>query len=754
MPPTVLIEGPLESDYSLSIVNRNLAYGMLDVGCAVVLHQRDNTTAYAPSSTFLLAHPRLAPCFQEAGAGSRPDIHSRYIYPPYCDGMQGAVRAFHCYGWEESAFPRRYAMGFESGLDLVTVMSRYVRQVLRDNRVTVPIEVVGLGADHILNSPAASVGFLRPGLFHFVHVSSCFPRKGVDVLVRAFCEEFRQADDVCLIVKTFPNPHNTVETLVREAGRQYPGHAPIRVVTESMTGGQMRFLLENANCLVSASRGEGFGLPVAEAMLVGCPVIATVHGGQADLCSPESCWPVEFQIVPAKTHLTEGPSFWAEPSVGSLREQMRKVLRASREEVTARTDLARAHVAENFTWAQVARRHLAACAETRSGKAKRTSSPHSPDCGHIGFISTWNTKCGIAEYTRYLAESLDPATPYSVFADRSGDTVRPDTDNVFRCWTQTQDPVPSRAAANNLLRQIVERRIDVVSLQYNFGFFPPPVVEYLVERLHAAGIAVMITLHATNHPGFSSLTKALARADASIVHRQEEFAKLVDCGVESAVMQRQGIYVPREREARRSLPGSRPLAFTVACFGFFLPPKGIRELLQALEAAVQVNPVLRLKLLNSLYPGAASATYAAECMRLAEERGLAQRIEVCTDFLEENEILKELSNADLIVLPYTMSTESSSAAIRLPLASGTPILCSSLPIFDEFQDVVHRYPAQDIVALARRLCELSADPAELRRFTERQEALADELSWQSVAQRFQALAAACRRPGVVESPVK
>jgi glycosyltransferase involved in cell wall biosynthesis len=742
MPSTVLIEGPFESDYSLSIVNRNLAYGMLDTGCAITLHQRDNIRAYPPSSAFLRMHPRLAAHFQEPAAGARPDIHTRYIYPPYCDSMTGSVRAFHCYGWEESAFPRRYAMGFESGLDLVTVMSRYVMQVLRDNGVTLRIEVVGLGADHILDAPPVPVEFPLPGSFHFVHVSSCFPRKGADVLVRAFCEEFRQSDDVCLIIKTFSNPHNTVEELVREAGRRYRRHAPIRTVTESLTNGQMRFLLENANCLVSASRGEGFGLPVAEAMLVGCPVIATMHGGQADLCSPEWCWPVEFQIVPARTHLTEGPSFWAEPSVGSLREQMRKVFRASREEVTARTTLARAQVAANFTWAQVARRHLAACEAARAERSDGIGSRPSPDCGHIGFISTWNTKCGIAEYTRYLAESLCTGTKYSVFADRATETVRPDPDNVFRCWAQSQEPVQSRDAANELLRRIAERGIDVVSLQYNFGFFPPPVVEYLVERLHAAGIAVMITLHSTNHPSFGNLTGALARADAAIVHRQEELVRLLDSGVECAVMQRQGIYVPRDK-SRSTAPGSRPLAFTVACFGFFLPPKGIRELLQAFEAAVQVNPVLRLKLVNSLYPGSASATYAAACMRFAEERGLAQRTEIYTDFLEEDEILKELSSADLIVLPYTMSTESSSAAIRLPLASGTPILCSDLPLFDEFQEVVHRYPAPDVAALALRLCELSTDTAKLRRFTARQEALVEELSWKAVAKRFQALAASC-----------
>ena len=754
MPSTVLIEGPFESDYSLAIVNRNLAYGMLAAGCAIALHQRDNTTDYPLSSAFLRLHPRLAAHYQEPAASVRPKIHTRYIYPPHCDNMHGSIRAFHCYGWEESAFPRRYARDFDSGLDLVTVMSRYVMQVLRDNGVTIPIEVAGLGADHILGSPPVPVEFPRSGVFNFLHVSSCFPRKGADVLVRAFCEEFRQTDDACLIVKTFPNPHNTIEELVREADRRYRGHAPIRIITDSITSGEMRFLLENANCLVSASRGEGFGLPVAEAMLLDCPVIATIHGGQADLCSPERCWPVEFQIVPAQTHLTEGPSYWAEPSISSLREQMRKVFEAPPEEVKARTALARAHIAANFTWVQVARRHLAACEAVLAERSNGIGSRPFPDGGHIGFISTWNTKCGIAEYTRYLAESLDGGTRYSVFADRATETVRPDTDNVFRCWTQSQEPVQLRTEANALVRRIAERGIDVVSLQYNFGFFSPSVVEYLVEQLHASGIAVMITLHATNHPNFGKLTGVLARADTVIAHRQEDLAKLLDGGVERAVMQRQGIYVPQNQAGRSAAPGSRPLAFTVACFGFFLPPKGIRELLQAFEAAAQVNPVLRLKLVNSLYVGSASAAYAAECMRFAEERRLAQRMEICTDFLEQHEILQELSSADLIVLPYTTSTESSSAAIRLPLASGTPILCSDLPLFDEFQEVVHRYPANDIAALAGRLCELSTDTVKLRRYTERQEALVEELSWKRVAKRFQALAASCRRPGMVDSSVK
>ena len=39
----------------------------------------------------------------------------------------------------------------------------------------------------------------------------------------------------------------------------------------------------HAGCLVSGQPRRGFRLPVAEAMLVGCPVIATIYSGQADI---------------------------------------------------------------------------------------------------------------------------------------------------------------------------------------------------------------------------------------------------------------------------------------------------------------------------------------------------------------------------------------------------------------------------------------------------------------------------------------
>ena len=113
-----------------------------------------------------------------------------------------------------------------------------------------------------------------------------------------------------------------------------------------------------------------------------------------------------------------------------------------------------------------------------------------------------------------------------------------------------------------------------------------------------------------------------------------------------------------------SLPGSdtndsaarrrAPLHFVVSCFGFFLPPKGIYQLIQAFALAKSVQPMLRLKLLNSLYPIEASTEYAHQCMRLIGEKNLRGDVHVSTAFLDHEETLRELGDSDLVVLPVSV----------------------------------------------------------------------------------------------------
>jgi glycosyltransferase involved in cell wall biosynthesis len=737
----MLLEGPFESDYSLAIVNRRLALALLRLGQPTQLHQRDNTTDYPPSIGFLTGWPQLAPCFLSSIENSAAEVHSRYIYPPYTDRMVGKARAVHCYGWEESVFPQEYVASFNRDLDVITVMSTYVKEVLVQNGVKVPIEITGLGADHILESPAEPVGCLDCDRFNFVHVSSCFPRKGGDVLVEAFCREFRRGEDVSLLIKTFANPHNEIEKKIAEAFSLHRQHAPITVIFDPWSPGRMRSLMEQANCLVAPSRGEGFGLPVAESMLLGTPVIATIHGGHADLCSSQWCWPVDFRLEPAHTHLSKGRSFWAEPDLASLQAAMREVYESHHDIIQQRTARARAHVAARFTWKEVAQRHAEACERALDKKRRPSLGTRSSSPLHIGFITTWNARCGIAEYTRFLSESLSPERAFSVFANRISDTVRDDEPNVARCWTAGPDDLPRREI-DELVRRVCEAGCEVVSIQFNFSLLSPDTIDGLVRQLRRKGIPVVVTLHGTASERYSRLIAILKDAQAVIVHREEERDQLLASGLAHAYLQRQGIYVPKDLQ-RVTPPDSDAGIFTVACFGFFLPPKGIYELLQAFSAAAFVNPALRLKLINSLYDLPESHAYASECIRFLRNRGLSDRVMISTGFLDQDIILRELADSDLVVLPYMRSTESSSAAIRLPLASLTPVLCSDLRLFREFTGIVHHYPAQDTVALANRLLELSLDTRLLRTFEAGQRRYVDELAWSNVARDFEKVIDSC-----------
>jgi glycosyltransferase involved in cell wall biosynthesis len=734
--PALLLEGPFESDYSLAIVNLRLAQAMVRMGVPLRLHQRDNTTDYFPAESFLQSYPDLAPLFVSDIHSASADVHSRNIYPPYTDRFRGTLRVMHNYGWEESGFPKEFVEHFNSGLDLATTTSEFVRRVLRDNGVTVPIEVIGNGGDHILAAAAKPILRLRSGFFDFLHVSSCFPRKAPEVLVRAFCQEFTRRDEVRLIVKTFPNPHNEIERIIRELTAEYPDHPPIELMMDSLVPGELRYLYENAGCLVSASRGEGFGLPVAEAMFTGCPVIATIHSGQADLCAEDRCWPVEYGLEPARTHLTKGPSVWANPLVDSLREQMRSVYRASAAEKRERTDRARQFVQDRFTWQQVAERHWRYC--TAALDSKQAAAPRFVDNTGIGFVTTWNTRCGIAEYTRYLATSLDSAHPIAIFANSTRETlVRPDESFVSRCWEPWDGSRSGDAEVEQLTRAILKSGVRAVSIQFNFGFFTPAGLHALINRLHAQGIVTAVTMHAIQHPNFALLKPALELTDFCICHRQADVDAVRELGIGTVLLRKQGIVAAQLD--RQAPPPRRRSHFVISCFGFFLPPKGIFQLIQAVALAKQTQPLLRLKLLNSLYPAEASAVYARQCIRLIEEKNLRGDVLVSTDFLDHEHTLSALADSDLVVLPYLYSTESSSAAGAFAVASLRPVLCSDLPLFDELSAVVHRFPAGDVIGLANRMLQLAAQPEELNRNRAAQEAYVRKLAWPVVARDFAAL---------------
>ena len=180
------IEGPFDTSYSLAILNRNYALAMDNLGQNVLLFSTEGPGDYEPDSKFLEKNRLVNKLYQKSkNANESFFICTRNLYPPRVDDVKGAINLLHAYGWEESEFPQQWVNDFNSHLQGITVMSRFVKKILIDNGVKIPITVSGLGLDHIDKIEAEYELITELKKYKILHVSSCFERKGIDILLEA-----------------------------------------------------------------------------------------------------------------------------------------------------------------------------------------------------------------------------------------------------------------------------------------------------------------------------------------------------------------------------------------------------------------------------------------------------------------------------------------------------------------------------------------------------------------------------------------
>jgi glycosyltransferase involved in cell wall biosynthesis len=732
-----LLEGPFDSSYSLAVVNRELAKALARAGEQMALVSRDGPGPFAPDRAFLALNPDIDEMVQRADPETDPSVTLRNQYPPQVMNMRGQLRVLSTYAWEESGLSVEWVREFNKTLDLITVPSTFVAKILRDNGVHVPIHVVGEGGDHVLGSDGvAARSRHEDGPFRFLHVSSCFPRKGVDVLLAAWGAAFTKHDPVELVIKTFPNIHNNVDAEIRAFEERHP-HAPaITLINQNIDAAAMWTLYGSAGALVCPTRGEGFGLPLAEALAMGKPVITTGYGGQSDFCRPDTAWLCDYRFDYARTHFDVVNSVWVEPDVESLAGLLREVFEAPPSERLRRADAGRTLILSRYTWDLVARRTQSAIA------AARKSSSANPRLPTIGVISTWNSRCGIAAYAQSLLGGISPER-LRVFASKVAEALRPDESFVSRCWIEGwNDPL------NDLFLEVQAAHLDVVVLQFNFGFFQPAALKRLLDKLHFEGILVFMTMHATMDVDLpdmkvrlGDIREELARICRLLVHSVHDLNRLKDIGlVENVALFPMGLPQPfaGDRQAIRHSLGLDGKTI-VASFGYLLPNKGLPELIRAFALVHAKLPDTHLLMLNALYPVAASEEERDACLDEIRRLGIQYGVTLVTDFLDEGEVLARLAAATIVVYPYQRTQESASAAVKMGFASGAAVAVTPLPIFADVMTMSHVLPGTSPADIADGLMSLLSDPVRRSVLQEQQRAWVAAHDWATLSDRLDGL---------------
>ena len=693
----VTVCGHVAKTYSLAAINRGLA--------RTIEAQRPGSVRLipvegAPTDDLHEVPDADRPFVAALAARPQPDTGPELVlsghYPLYVPGERGDLLA-SVFFWEESLVPAPTVAALNGAFNAVFAPSAFVARTLVDSGVAIPVLAIGQAPDLSrfaalerdgTQPSAATLSLGREGedllstpadpgpdqLFTFLHVSSAFPRKGLDALLGAWVRAFTAADPVRLVIKTFPNPHNDAAGQLARLRAAHPDAAPIELIDEDAVPDAMLALYAAAHAAVLPTRGEGFNLPAAEAMAAGLPLIVTAHGGHLDFCLPGTARLVARQLAASGSHLASPLSLWAEPDVADLVAALRE---AEAGALAGQVAPARAAVAA----------HTDAPAFTArlAGAAARLLLAPPPPPVRLTWVTSWGVRCGIAEYSRTLLAALPRdglADPVILADDRT-----PLGPLATRAWR-----LGDESSIDGLLAAALRADGDVTVIQHQPMLLSWPWLARLLDGLHDAGKRAVVTLHNTTHlldideAERAATVSALGRAARVMVHTLADVRRLDALGLDATLF-------PHPTPAVATAP-IRPLppdaAPVIGCTGFFLPDKGIAVLIRATARLRSRWPGVRLRLVNAEYDHPDSAQEIAECRELAQSEGLA--VEWHTGFvtLEEQQAL--LSGCDLIALPYQRSKEASSAALRSALATGIPVAVTPLPLFDEAEGAVFRLP--------------------------------------------------------------
>lgn len=182
-------------------------------------------------------------------------------------------------------------------------------------------------------------------------VNSYVTRKNPLSLVRAFRRAFpRRERRVALILRVngIPDGHpGWLEVIAESLGDD-------RISILSGTFGRQKSLgiIAACDCLVSPHRAEGFGRNIAEAILLGIPVLATAFSGCTDFLAPEEEIAFETASVREGDYPFAAGLRWAEPSIDDMARRMKEIRlarQADRAGMERRLALRRSEIAATYS---------------------------------------------------------------------------------------------------------------------------------------------------------------------------------------------------------------------------------------------------------------------------------------------------------------------------------------------------------------------------------------------------------------------
>ena len=260
--------------------------------------------------------------------------------------------------WETSKVPEP-ELAYLDRVDEIWMPSSWGKSMLEANGIDPGrIAVVPEGVDVNLYRPLEGERG-STGRFRLLCVGKWEKRKGFDILLRAYARAFDLDDPVELVLHCH-NANRAALDIKALAGALLPGRHPAVLFSGPIPEAGMPALYNHCDAFVLATRAEGWGLPVIEAMACAKPVIVTDYGGHRDFVNEGNAYLIDVRRmveVDDEDNFDASLDFgqWAEPDEDHLAYLLRHVFE-NRAEARGIGQVAREDIAGAWTWAHAAQK--------------------------------------------------------------------------------------------------------------------------------------------------------------------------------------------------------------------------------------------------------------------------------------------------------------------------------------------------------------------------------------------------------------
>jgi glycosyltransferase involved in cell wall biosynthesis len=207
--------------------------------------------------------------------------------------------------------------------------------------------------------------------FKFLSIFKFEPRKGWDAMMTAYLSTFTADDRVSLYIVTSwwgeakpatvlddRDPYSIrhrIDSIAASLGKADRHKMPhFVIITHTFSDNDLIALYRSCDAFLLPSKGEGWGLPIIQAMAIGVPTITTRHSGMLQFTTEDTVIYVNVTVgqVPAadrKAYAAPENATWGEPDVEQIKTAMAHVRGMSLENRRQLAERARRHIMESFS---------------------------------------------------------------------------------------------------------------------------------------------------------------------------------------------------------------------------------------------------------------------------------------------------------------------------------------------------------------------------------------------------------------------